>query len=255
MLPNGKVLIVWEGARAEIFDPGAGLFTATTNPSFTQEFADGLPTTSLLLNGNVLVAGGADDWGIYASAETYDPSTGTFTATGNMTIGRNGQTATLMPDGSVLMAGAYLFGGTALSSAESYDPVSAGFTATVDMTTPRQGHTATLLNDGRVLIAGGSIIPTSFTATAELYSSVVLVSAPALFSLSADGHGQGAIWHAATGQVATAGSPAATGEEGRQTALFERFVQNPRESSPNAKEWLQGSTLRPGTEVTSLPVS
>jgi uncharacterized protein (TIGR03437 family) len=109
------------------------------------------------------------------------------------------------------MAGSYLFGGAALASAELYDSVSDAFTPTGVMTTPRgEGHTATLLNNGRVLIAGANINPLS--STAELYTPIVLVSAPVLFSLSGDGRGQGAIWHAATGQVASADNPAIAGE-------------------------------------------
>ena len=83
---------------------------------------------------------------------------GTFAATDDMTTPRLGQTATLLADGTVLMAGGRIIGeGTVavLSSAEIYDPRTATFTATGDMTTPRFGHTATLLSDGKVLIAGG----------------------------------------------------------------------------------------------------
>jgi uncharacterized protein (TIGR03437 family) len=85
------------------------------------------------------------------------------------------------------------------------------------MTAPREIHTATLLNDGRVLIAGGNSfggigIFFGSTGTAELYTPAVLVPAPRLFSLSADGKGQGAIWHATTGEVASSSSPAVSGE-------------------------------------------
>jgi uncharacterized protein (TIGR03437 family) len=80
------------------------------------------------------------------------------------------------------------------------------------MTGPRELHTATLLDDGRVLIAGGSSLSPYSTASAELYRPAVLVSAPLLFSFSGDGKGQGAIWHATTGQVASSSNPAVAGE-------------------------------------------
>jgi hypothetical protein len=209
ILADGKVLIVWDSSEAEIFDPAAGSFTATANV-VTRDiplwaFGDGLPTATLLLSGKVLLTGGANDFGINASAELYDPTTGTFAAAGTMTTGRFLQTATLLPDGSVLMTG----GGPWVASAESYNPAGDVFTSSGNMTTPRGGGcTATLLNDGRVLIAGGNPIdsPSSF---AELYTPASLVAAPALFSLPGGG---GAVWHSATGQIASSDNPAVPGE-------------------------------------------
>jgi uncharacterized protein (TIGR03437 family) len=69
-----------------------------------------------------------------------------------------------------------------------------------------------------VLLAGGIATPGnangsgSTIAIAELYTPAVLVPAPALFSVSGDGQGQGAIWHAQTGQIASADSPAVARE-------------------------------------------
>jgi hypothetical protein len=70
-----------------------------------------LPTATLLPNGQVLVVGGsaaADNFGTVpslASAELYAPMTGMFSATGSMSIGRVNHTATLLPNGRVLIAG------------------------------------------------------------------------------------------------------------------------------------------------------
>jgi uncharacterized protein (TIGR03437 family) len=49
-------------------------------------------------------------------------------------------------------------------------------------------------------------------ATAELYHPALPVPAPVLFSVSGDGRGQGAVWHAETGQIASPQDPAVTGE-------------------------------------------
>lgn len=72
-----------------------------------------------------------------------------------MTTTRRLHTATLLPDGRVLLAGGYDAGNSALSSAELYDPVTATFTATGSMVTAKAGHTAVLLANGKVLIVGG----------------------------------------------------------------------------------------------------
>jgi hypothetical protein len=88
-------------------------------------------------------------------------SAGTFTATGNMTRGRSGHTATLLADGRVLIAGGYYD-----ATAELYDPATGTFTATGNMTTTRAYNTATLLPSGRVLIVGRS---SGSLASAELY--------------------------------------------------------------------------------------
>ena len=64
-------------------------------------------TATLLPNGKVLVAGGTNDFGTLASAELYDPASGTWTATGSLITARASHTATLLPNGKVLVAGGY----------------------------------------------------------------------------------------------------------------------------------------------------
>ena len=124
-----------------------------------------LHTATLLLNGKVLITGGADptrpnSYTPLASAELFDPNTGTFTATGNMTTGHISSSATLLADGRVLITGGnVLDDGTGalanqLGVAELYDPSTGTFTATGNMVRPQAGNTSTLLNSGKVLISG-----------------------------------------------------------------------------------------------------
>ena len=125
----------------------------------------------------MLVAGGAagGDKKYLASAEVYDPASGTWTATGDMAVGRGDFTASLLTDGNVLVVGGlnHNGGGVEWASAELYDPVSGTWTATGNMGEARYGHTATLLRDGRVLVAGGFNTDLSGLngplASAELY--------------------------------------------------------------------------------------
>jgi hypothetical protein len=91
------------------------------------------------------------------------PASGTWTATGSMGTARYEHTATLLPNGKVLVAG----GLNGLSSAELYDPASGTWTATGSMGTARYEHTATLLPNGKVLVAGGYNGPA--LSSAELY--------------------------------------------------------------------------------------
>ncbi len=133
-------------------------------------------TATLLANGKVLIAGGTKTRNAepLASAELYDPGTGTFSATGSMTMARSSHTATLLPNGQVLLVGG------ASTSAELYDPVTGTFTATGNLMSARSGHTATLLPDGTVLITGGGSA-NSPLSSAELYD-------PAAASFAATGN-------------------------------------------------------------------
>jgi N-acetylneuraminic acid mutarotase len=91
---------------------------------------------------------------------------GRWRATGELVTARAGHTATLLPDGQVLVAGGYE-GHVTLASAELYDPATETWTATGSMATARSAHTATLLPNGQVLVAGG--YNGNSLASAQLY--------------------------------------------------------------------------------------
>jgi hypothetical protein len=173
LLNNGMVLIaggayagIWIDS-AELFNPITGTFTYTGSMNTAR--AD--PTATMLNNGMVLMAGG-QVWPGYdnatASAELYNPATGTFTYTGNLNTARVGHTATLLNNGMALVVGGYGGNGEPIASAELYDPAAGTFTYTGNLNTARYGQTATLLNNGMALIAGGESC-CAVLASAELY--------------------------------------------------------------------------------------
>src|SRR6185503_14825465 len=119
-------------------------------------------TATLLPSGQVLVAGG---WannarqGIFSSAELYDPASGVWRATGSMSFARKGHTATLLPNGTVLVVTTDFDGpggSAARSTGELYDPASGLWTLTGSLFHGRANATATLLPSGQVLLAGGA---------------------------------------------------------------------------------------------------
>ena len=138
-----------------IADAQTGVFTAT-GAMTTGRYQGTYFAGTLLSNGKVLVAGGAGNplFTSLASAELYDPTAATFSATGSMTTPRWGYAAALLPNGKVLVTGGIGDAGTS-ATAELYDPTTGTFTATGSMAAVRFAHTATLLLTGKVLIAGG----------------------------------------------------------------------------------------------------
>ena len=85
----------------------------------------------------------------------YDPASGTWSATGSLATARVYHTATLLPNGKVLVAGGADTRGDYVASAELYDQASGTWTTTGSLNTARFAHTATLLPNGKVLVAGG----------------------------------------------------------------------------------------------------
>jgi N-acetylneuraminic acid mutarotase len=132
------------------------------------------------LYGKVLVTGGfftspsdpAHLGMTYSSCELYDPSTGLWEMTGSLNVGRFLHTATLLPDGKILVVGGYTrinLADELVSTAELFDPVTAAWSPAGTLSTPRASHTATLLPDGRVLVMGGESALGTENKSTELY--------------------------------------------------------------------------------------
>lgn len=174
LLPSGKVLVVGGSgqndqalASAELYDPATRAFTATGPMAAARTHHQALS----LANGKVLVVGGlssnGSDGASLATAEVYDPTTGSFSPVGPMTTARSFPTLSALPDGKVLVVGGY---GTAqLASAEIFDPTTASFVKTGSMSQVRAGHSATLTLAGTVLVAGG-YDGKAYNATAEIFN-------------------------------------------------------------------------------------
>ncbi len=168
LLPSGKVLVAGGVfvsspglpgvflSSAELYDPAVGAWSPTGSLATPRA----VHTATLLRNGKVLVAGGqaTGDARISAltSAELYDPATGMWSATGSMATPRDTFTATLLPNGNVLVVGGEGGGSTQLSTAELYNPGLGTWSATGGIAVARNSSTATLLPNGKVLLAGGS---------------------------------------------------------------------------------------------------
>ena len=147
LLNDGRVMIVGgqtiQGtdfknlSSAELYDPLTGSFSATGSMSTPRRWH----TATLLADGRVLIVGGISgptNRDRQASAEIYDPATGEFSSTGQMSIARVFHTATRLADGRVLIAGEYQDQGSpsVIASAEIYDPDTGTFLATGAMHEP-----------------------------------------------------------------------------------------------------------------------
>jgi hypothetical protein len=166
LLRDGRVLVgdASDGDRpgAELYDPTSGTWSATGQMVRDADFAG--DTATLLPDGRVLVTGlsAGDPPGSCPAnsvcpgggAELYDPDSGTWTAAGKMITPRYYATATVLPDGKVLVAGGYVIPDAETDVAELYDPSTGSWTAIANAHAWSGHHSATLLRDGKVLVVG-----------------------------------------------------------------------------------------------------
>lgn len=222
---NGVAIPALNGA--ERFTPATGRFAPVglmTSPRYGH-------SACRLADGRVLITGGNQTYDPLApdpvsiatnSAEIFDPTTGTFTATGSMSAPRRWHTSTLLPNGTVLVAGGIQGNGTdtftILSSAEIFDPVSGTFSNATAMSTPRQMHQAVALQDGSILLLGG----VTYSGTAPAVVPLGILSAerfipgsPGTFQATATslatGRGLPTALRLSSGQVIVAGGLGASG--------------------------------------------
>jgi len=186
LLPDGRVLVAGgqlnDGTvldSAEIYNPATGAWNFTgslTLPRFNH-------TATLLPSGKVLVIGGCSvgaansELGTNAlsAVDVFDPATGQWARLAPIKALRQQHTATLLPNGNVLVAGGILTSTsqTAIITAELYNPLTGESILTGSMTIARFNHSASLLANGKVLVMGGphgtAFTATNYSGSAEVY--------------------------------------------------------------------------------------
>jgi N-acetylneuraminic acid mutarotase len=199
-------------------------------------------------DGGALVAGGDTNGGGFggvptATAERYDAVAGAWTLAAPMATARVSATATVLRDGTVLVAGGTDGGANALASAERYDPATDSWASAGTMATARSEPTATLLRDGTVLVAGGSDSGGTVLASAERYDPATNGWSPAASPATARAGAVAALLR--DGTVLVAGG---SGTLSTPLASAERY-------DPTADSWSAAadmSTPRWGSGATTL---
>lgn len=162
---------------SEVYDPAAGTFKFAGSMTTSRFFH----STTRLLDGRVLAAGGGvDDFGVwytYDYVDVWDPATGKWKPVKPMVDPRRAHTATLLPDGRVLVAGGTVGGkndategGEQLGTAEIYDPIANLWEKLPSkLVTPRGLHTAAIMPSGAVVLFGGLDATGSASREVEAY--------------------------------------------------------------------------------------
>lgn len=170
------LLVVAASTASNVLDRSSTAHCGVSSPTGAMTLARAGHTATLLRSGKVLVAGGwnwdSPDSPLTSTAEIYDPTTGTWTATGSMRLERAFHGAALLPSGKVLVAGGIAAGGEPIASAEIYDPDSGMWTETSSMSVAADSLTTIVLRSGGVFAAPG------LYAAPGMYSSGAFPNAP-----------------------------------------------------------------------------
>ncbi|HEY8598583.1 MAG TPA: kelch repeat-containing protein [Thermomicrobiales bacterium] len=173
ILPDGRVLIIG-GERsqsnanslgsAEIYDPRTNIWSSgpAMNLGRMGHTATPLPTGQVLVVGGDTVLPGMPAT-VTNSVELFDPATNSWRPAAAASLGRQHHTATVLPDGRVLIVGGETIDPASgqqrvLASAELYDPRTNSWSRVGDLGRSRVGHTAIVLPDGRVVVSGGETV-------------------------------------------------------------------------------------------------
>ncbi len=257
LLTNGFVLVAGGGfnglSTSELYNPSTGVWTLTSGSMTTSRASH---TATLLTNGLVLVAGGQQNvlpTTYLSSSELYNPATGAWSASGSMSFAHVSHSSTLLPDGTVLVAGG--FNGTnALEVSEIYNPVGGTWAMTGFLSVAHEHHTATLEPDGTVMVTGGD------TGTAATAINQVEFYNPTTRVWSKKGNGNGLAlsvartFHTATliasGQTIIAGGENTASSATNTIDLYDFIVlTSAQTNSMAAVRRDQSATLLPNGKV------
>jgi hypothetical protein len=143
-------------ASAEIWD----LDTETFQTTGAMSAARVGHTATVLLDGRVLIVGGAGPDGGAAGAEVFDPGTGDFHPAGRLAQARTGHAATLLLDGRVLIAGGSdPTTGLGVATVEVWDPATGQSTPVMTLLDAPDSVELTRLPSGSVLMTGAAVLP------------------------------------------------------------------------------------------------
>ncbi|HTR55980.1 MAG TPA: kelch repeat-containing protein [Kofleriaceae bacterium] len=155
-LADGSVLVLAPDGRAERWTARADAFQDAGRVRTPR----GNGTLTALPDGRALLVGGAathDPGGATKQCDLYDPKTNTWTATADLHAWRSDHTATLLPDGRVLVAGGEAYGRAAVAEVEIWSPKTGAWTIAATLHEPRYAHGAALLPGNRVMFVGGLV--------------------------------------------------------------------------------------------------
>lgn len=174
LLPSGKVLVLGgygesgQSLGPELYDPDTNTWASAAKPSDRR-----WSTATLLHSGKVLLIPWMSMAGT-AATEIYEPASNTWSVAAPITTSNSGHTATLLPNGNVMMIGG---GDYYVKSGRSYgSEVATLFDANANtwvqadklILGSRLAHAATLLPNGSVLVVGG-VMGSTAQAEAALY--------------------------------------------------------------------------------------
>lgn len=267
LLPDGGVLLAGGvdangGATLDgfaRFDPQTQEFSALAG---AMQHPRSAHSATRLIDGRVLLVGGVDENGaVVASADLWNPLTGTCTPAASLPAPRAQHTATLLGDGRVLVVGgvsnfdlsdplAAL--GSALSSCLLYDPLANAWNPAPSLPKPRVGHAASLVGNGRALVSCGIEITNVLGFPVPGFSSDCRRYDPVANAWSAAGSVSGGrAFHAQTtltnGRALVVG-----GVEGSLLTLVFTTLATTRTYDPSANSWSSTASLAGGRAYPQL---